>query len=182
MKRIELKKSKAALLCLQMALTVLLLITSVYLLFFVAINGLGAWMITSYIFITLSVLAIICYSVIGYKKGDVAYQLAIIPFMAAVFVNVLLPQREPFQVALLTLLFALTFGFLLRQKDRKFAYIASLLMVFISLVFSVYSSVKADVGFLGEISENWPTYVAMYLSIFVPTIMSGTVALTYSLK
>ena len=165
-----------------MALTVLLLITSVYLLFFVAINGLGAWMITSYIFITLSVLAIVCYSVIGYKKGDVAYQLAIIPFMAAVFVNVLLPQREPFQVALLTLLFALTFGFLLRQKDRKFAYIVSLLMVFISLVFSVYSSVKADVRFLGEISENWPTYVAMYLSIFIPTIMSGTVALTYSLK
>ena len=66
-----------------MALTVLLLITSVYLLFFVAINGLGAWMITSYIFITLSVLAIVCYSVIGYKKGDVAYQLAIIPFMCS---------------------------------------------------------------------------------------------------
>ena len=118
----------------------------------------------------------------NYKKGDVIYQLSVLPFLAAVFVNVLLPNRETFQVALLTVLFALTFAFLLRQKDEKFTSIIGILMVAISLVFSIYSSIKANTQFLGEISQNWPTYVAMYLSIFVPVIMSGTFALTYNVR
>ncbi len=179
-KKFGLKKSKAVLLFVQMILTVVLLITSVYLLAFVTSNGLGGWMISSYVFITLSVLAVVFYSVYGYKKGDAAYQLSVLPFLAAIFVNILLPGREKFQVALLVILFALTFGFLLRQKDKKFTYIISVLMVAVSLVFSVYSAVKADVRFLGDISSNWPTYVAMYLSIFVPSVMSGTFALTYT--
>ena len=172
-------KIKKPLLYFQMVLIILLLITSIYLFFFVTINKLGAWMIVSYIFITISVVAIICYSVIGYKKEEFAYQLAIVPFLIAVFVNVLLPNRSAFQVALLTILFALTFGFLLRPKDKRFSYIVVLCMIIVSLVFSVYSSIKADVRFLGDISDNWPTYVAMYLSIFIPTIMTSTIALTY---
>ena len=181
-KRFGLKKSKAILLFIQMFLIIFILIISIYLLVFVISNHLGGWMIISYIFITISVLAIIFYSVVGYKKGDVIYQLSVLPFLAAVFVNVLLPNRETFQVALLTVLFALTFAFLLRQKDEKFTSIIGILMVAISLVFSIYSSIKANTQFLGEISQNWPTYVAMYLSIFVPVIMSGTFALTYNVR
>ena len=181
-KRFGLKKPKAIILFVQMLFIIFILIVSIYLLIFVISNNLGGWMIASYIFITLSVVVIIYYSTFGYRKGDIVYQLSIAPFLIAVFVNVLLPNREPFQVALLTVLFALTFAFLLRKKDEKFTSIIGILMVAISLVFSIYSSIKANTQFLGEISQNWPTYVAMYLSIFVPVIMSGTFALTYNVK
>ena len=178
MQKYGLKKSQAILLFTQMLLTILLLVASVYLLIFVISNGLGAWMIVSYIFITLSILAIIVYSIAGYKHGRLAYQLAIIPFLGAIFVNILLPSRNTFQVAVLAILFALTFVFLLKQDDAKFNQIIAISMVAVSLVFSCYSAVNADTQFLGEVSTNWPTYVAMYLSIFIPTIMSGTFALT----
>ena len=181
-KRFGLKKSKAILLFIQMFFVLFLLVISIYLLVFVISNNLGGWMITSYIFITLSVVSIICYSVVGYKKGDVIYQLSILPFLAAIFVNVLLPNRETFQIALLTLLFALTFAFLLRQKDKKFTFFILVSMIVVSLTFSVYSSIKANTQFLGDISNNWPTYVAMYSSIFVPVVMSVTIALTYNVK
>ena len=181
-KKLGIKKHKAILLFVQMLFIILLLIASVYLLIFVISNSLGGWMIASYVLITISVLALICYAVVGYKKGEIAYQLAIVPFLGAIFVNVLLPSRETFQIALLTLLFALTFAFLLRQKDIRFTTIVAICMVAVSLTFSIYSSIKANTQFLGSISENWPTYVAMYLSIFVPTIMSVTFALTYNVR
>jgi len=154
----------------------------VYLLVFVASNNLGGWMIASYILITLSVLAIMGYGIIGYKKGDMAYLLAVVPFLGAVFVNILLPQRNAFQIATLTLLFTLSFAFLLKQKDRKFTYIIGISMLVVSLTFSIYSAITANISFLGEVSDNWPTYAAMYLSIFVPTIMSTTILLTYNVR
>ncbi|MBO5527999.1 MAG: hypothetical protein J6A47_01595, partial [Bacilli bacterium] len=159
-----------------------LLVISVYLLVFVASNNLGGWMIASYILIILSVLAIMGYGIIGYKKSDMAYLLAIVPFLGAVFVNILLPQRNTFQIAMLTLLFTLSFAFLLKQKDRKFTYIIGISMLAVSLTFSIYSAITANISFLGEVSDNWPTYVAMYLSIFVPTIMSTTILLTYNVR
>ena len=127
-------------------------------------------------------IAVICSSVFGHTKGEAVYQLSVLPFLAAILVNVMLPNREAFQIALLTILFALTFAFLLRQKDRRFTQIIGILMVITSLTFSIYSAVKANTQFLGEVSTNWPTYVAMYSSIFVPTIMSGTFALTYNVR
>ena len=181
-KRFGLKKPKAIMLFVQMILILFLLVISIYLLVFVISNNLGGWMITSYIFITLSVVTMICYSVVGFKKGDLIYQLSILPFLAAVLVNVMLPNREAFQIALLTILFALTFAFLLMQKDTKINPIIAIFMVFVSLTFSIYSSIKANVSFLGEVSKNWPTYVAMYASIFVPTVMSATFALTYNVR
>lgn len=181
-KKLGIKKPKAILLFVQMILTIFLLIASIYLLIFTIANGLGAWMIFSYVFITLSVLAIISYSVYGYRKGDIAYKLSVLPFLVAIFINILLPQRETFQIALLAILFMLTFAFLLRQKDTKFTYLISILMVVISLTFSIYSAIKADTQFLGDISNNWMTYISMYLSIFVPSIMSGTFALTYNVR
>lgn len=181
-KRLGISKPKAIMLFVQMILTVVLVVISVYLLVFVASNNLGGWMIASYILIILSVLAIMGYGIIGYKKGDMAYLLAVVPFLGAVFVNILLPQRNAFQIAMLTLLFTLSFAFLLKQKDRKFTYIFGISMLAASLTFSIYSAITANIGFLGEVSDNWPTYVAMYLSIFVPTIMSTTILLTYNVR
>ena len=181
-KRLGIRKPKAILLFVQMIFVLFMLGISIYLLIFVSTNNLGGWMIASYILITLSALAIICHGIFGYKKGEVAYLLSIVPFLGAVLTNVMLPNREPFQIALLTILFALTFAFMLRQKDQRFTSIVSLLMIVVSLVFSVYSSVKADISFLGSISDSWPTYVAMYSSIFVPTIVSVTFALTYNVR
>ena len=63
------------------------------------------------------------------------------------------------------ILFALTFGFLLRQSDFKFTYIIDLSMLAIFLTFSIYSAIKTNTQFLGNISNNWPTFVAMYSSI-----------------
>jgi len=181
-KKFGLKKPKAILLFIQMILTVFLFAASVYLLIFVISNKLNGIMITSYVFIVLSILVIIFYSTYGFKKGDLVYRLSVAPFLVAVFINVLVPGRGIFQIALLTLLFAAGVLFLFRQEDYKFACATVFCMVIISLVFSIYSSVTANTQFLGDISTNWPTYVSMYLSIFIPTIMSGTLALTYNVR
>ena len=180
--RLGIKKNKAIMLFVQMILTILLLAVSVYLLVFVISNNLGGYMISSYILITISVLAIVCYGIIGYRKGEIAYLLAVIPFLGAIMANILLPQRNAFQIALLTILFALTFAFLLRQKDERFTYIIALSMLVVSLTFSIYSSITANLNFLGNVSDNWLTYLAMYLSIFVPTIMSTTILVTYNVR
>lgn len=181
-KKYGIRKDKAILLFFQMLLTVVITVISIYLLIFIIINNLGPWMISSYIFINLSSLAIICYGIIGYKKGEIAYLLAIIPFIIAIFINILLPQRNTFQIATLSLLFASTILFLFKQKDERFNLIVSILMVVISLTFSIYSSITARLDFLGEMDASWFTYLAMYLSIFIPTIMSGTFALTYNVR
>ena len=180
--KIGIIKSKAIMLFVQMLLTIILLATSIYLLVFVSINNLGGWMVASYIFITLSVISIIVYAIVGYKKGKAAYLLAIAPILGAIFVNILLPQRNTFQIALLTILFALVSVFLVKQKDRTFSYCVTYLMVIVSLIFSIYSAITARLDFLGQMSANWYTYLAMYLSIFIPSIMSGTFALTYNVR
>ena len=177
-----LKKSSAILLFVQMIWIIIALATAVYLLIFVASHQLGGWMLASYIFILLSILSIIGYGVFGYRKGEVAYLASVAPFMIAVLVNIIMPGRNAYQIATLTILFALTFGFLLRQKDEKFNLILSLAMIVASLAFSIYSAITANTQFLGEISSNWPTYLAMYLSIFIPVIVSITFALTYNVR
>ena len=181
-KRLGIKKGKAFLLFIQMLFIILLLFVAIYLLIFTISNQLGPWMITSYIFITISVLSIWGYGIIGYKKGTFAYMMSIAPFLGAVFVNILLPQRNTFQIALLTILFTLLFGFMIKQKEPRFAYVFLILMVVVSLTFSIYSSITANTQFLGSISENWLTYLAMYLSIFVPTIMSITFTVVYNVR
>lgn len=181
-KRLGIKKPQAIMLFVQMILTIVLLGVSIYLLYFVVANGLGPWMIASYSLIIVSVLAIAFYGVLGYKKGDMAYRLAIVPFLEAVLVNVLLPQRDTFQVAVLTLLFAFTLVFLFVQEKRQISYCVAISMVVLALVFSIYSSITAKIDFLGSVADHWPTYLAMYLSIFVPTIMSTTILVTYNVR
>ena len=180
--RLGIKKSKAILLFVQMLLTIVLFVTAVYLLLFVITLNLGGWMIASYCFIIVSVGAIAIYGAIGYKKGEGAYMLSIVPFLGAILINILLPQRNAFQIGLLSVLLALVAVFLAKQKDLKFNSIISDAMVAVSLIFSVYSAVTARLDFLGQLSAKWYTYLAMYLSIFVPTVMSGTFALTYNVR
>ena len=55
-------------------------------------------------------------------------------------------------------------------------------MIIVSLTFSIYSAITAKIDFLGPVENNWPTYVAMYLSIFIPTIMSITLLITYNVR
>lgn len=69
-KKYGIRKDKAILLFLQMLLTIVITVISIYLLIFIIINNLGPWMISSYIFICLSTLAIICYGMIGYKRRN----------------------------------------------------------------------------------------------------------------
>ena len=182
LKKFQLEKSKAIMLFIQMIFTIISLATTIYLLVFVVSHNLGAWMIVSYVFIVISIIAIIIYSTYGYKKNDMTYKLSIIPFLVAVFINVILPGRSTLQIALLALLFASVSVFLSRQSDEKFTVLISYIMIVESLVFSIYSSITANTQFLGDVSENWPTYFAMYLSIFIPTIMSTTLALTYNVR
>ncbi len=177
-----LKKHKAILLFVQMFLIIFQLIVSVYLLVFVIKYNLGVWMISSYIFITIALLSIMFYSIYGYKKSEIYYKLSIVPFMVAVFLNILLPNRELFQVALLVVLFALVFGYILKVDDKKYNSLLSIFMIIISLAFSVYSAIRANTQFLGAINAIWTTYLAMYLSIFIPTIMTSTIALINNVK
>jgi len=177
-----LKKSKAILLFIQMFLVFFQLIVSVYLLIFVIKYNLGAWMISSYIFITISVLSVIFYSIYGYKKNKIYYGISLIPFLIAVFINALLPIRETFQVGILIVLFGLVFGYILKIDDKKYNAVLSISMIIVSLTFSVYSAIKADTQFLGSIDAIWTTYLAMYLSIFIPTIMSSTFALINNVR
>ena len=181
-KRFGIKKRQGILLFIQMVLTIILLATSIYLLVFVTSNHLGGWMISSYILIIVSLLAIMGYGIIGYKKDEYAYLLAIIPFLAAVLVNILLPQRNSFQVALLTFFFALIFAFLFVQNNKRVVYILLLAMIVVALTFSIYSSITAHIDFLGSVADHWPTYLAMYLSIFIPSIMSTTILVTYNVR
>ena len=181
-KKYGLKKSKALLLFLQMFLIAFMSITAVYLLIFTIKNNLGGWMILSYVFILISILSIILYAIIGYKKGEVAYICAIAPFLFAVFINILIPYRDTFQIAMLVIVFALAFLFMFKLDSYKLNSIISILMIVFSMSFSIYSSIQANVNFLGEISASFAIYAAMYLSIFIPVIMTSTFALTYNIR
>ena len=180
--KLGIKTSQLVLLAIQIVLTVLLLVVAVYLLIFVSVNQLGGWMIASYIQITISVLALVLYFIVGHRKGKVAYYLAILPFLGAIFVNILLPQRSAFQIGVLAILFGLVVAFLLRQEDKRFTFVVCLAMVAVALTFSIYSAITANVSFLGDIGAHWFTYLAMYASIFVPTVMTVTLALIYNVK
>jgi len=181
-KKFGLKKSKAIMLFIQMIFILMILVASIYLLVFVIKNKLGGWMISSYIMIILSILIMIYYCLFGFRHDDTIYQSSMVPFLAAVFINIMLPTRGPLQVGLLTILFTLGVVFIIKQKDYKFGYVVALSMATVAMVFSVYSSITADTQFLGDVSTNWPTYLAMYLSIFIPTIMSVTIALAYTVR
>ena len=182
MNKAQLSKIKNGLLFVQMILIVILIVSSTYLLIFSIQNHLGGWMITSYAFILLSVVSLGIYGVIGYRYSEQYYILSIVPFMFATFVNILIPTRGIFQETLLILLLMCLLVFTLKQKEVAVLNIVGIGMVAIALIFSIYSSLTANTQFLGDVSTNWPTYAAMYLSIFTPTIVSFTYLVSYNAR
>ena len=178
----KLSKGTMVMLAVQFVLTIGLLVLMVYLLDFVITHQLGGWMIASYVLIILSVLAVIVYGVYAYRRGDVGYRCTLLPFLGATLINAIMPGRAPIQIALLVVLFALTFTLIIDEKNEKESFILLLAMVLVSLVFSVYSSITANTQFLGDVASNWPTYVSMYSSISLPTITSVTYLVAYKAK
>ncbi len=182
MQKYGLSKRQAILLFVQMILVILALFAPIYLLIFLFTTAPNPWMIATHILVLLSLGAIFAYAIVGYKKGELLYQMVPLPFMAAVMVNILMPGRDVVQIVALSILFALTLAFVLPIKSHKAKRVISILMVISALIFSLYSEITANTNFLGEIQASWMAYVAMYLSIFVPTIISGTFALTYYIR
>ena len=178
-----LKKGDAVLLFVQMLLISIGFLASGYQLIFSIIQRLQWMSILSTIFVLLSFVALAVYGVIGYKKGDLAYSLSILPFLAAILVNTVLPGRSAPQIGLLAVLLMLSFAFLLRQEDTLFTRIMTYSMIAVSLCFSIFSAITANTEFLGPVDgSNAVTYIAMYYSIFTPVLISGTYALTYHIK
>ncbi|MBQ7244220.1 MAG: hypothetical protein IJS52_08495 [Bacilli bacterium] len=178
----KLSKGTMAMLAVQFVLTIALLALMVYLLDFVISHQLGGWMIASYVFIILSVLAIIIYGVYAYRRGDIGYRCTLLPFLSATLINTIMPGRAPIQIALLAILFALTFTLIIDEKNEKESFILLSAMVLVSVGFSVYSAITANTKFLGDVASNWATYVAMYSSIALPTITSVTYLVAYKAK
>ena len=176
------KKSQAILLFVQMIFVILILAAPIYVLLYLSHFQPNGWMIAVHVLLLVSVIALILYSAYGYKLGDKVYHLTIVPFLAAVFVTLIMPGRSTAAIGILAMLFALTALFLARQESFKFTSVVSLCMVVAALTFSIYSSITADLSFLGEFKSEWPAYVAMYVSIFAPTIMAATYALTYNVR
>ena len=178
-----LKKGDAVLLFVQMLLISIGFLASGYQLIFSIIQRLQWMSILSTIFVLLSFVALAVYGVIGYKKGDLAYSLSILPFLAAILINTVLPGRSAPQIGLLAVLLMLSFAFLLRQEDTLFTRIMTYSMIAVSLCFSIFSAITANTEFLGPVDgSNVVTYIAMYYSIFTPVLISGTYALTYHIK
>ena len=178
----NLSKGTIAMLAVQFVLTIALLVLMVYLLDFVISHQLGGWMIASYVFIILSVVAIIIYGIYAYRRGDIGYRCTLLPFLGATLINAIMPGRAPIQIALLLVLFALTFTLIIDEKNEKESFVLLSAMVLVSVTFSIYSSVTANTQFLGDVASNWATYLAMYFSISLPTITSVTYLVAYKAK
>lgn len=83
---------------------------------------------------------------------------------------------------MLVIVFALASLFMFKLDSYKLNSILSILMIVFPMAFSIYSSIHANVNFLGEISSSFQTNLAMDLSIFIPVIMTSTLALTYNIR
>ena len=181
--RFGLKKGDAVLLFVQMLIISIGIAASGYLLIFSIIQKLQWMSILSTALVFVSFLSLAIYGIIGYKKGEMAYSLSILPFLAAILVNLMLPGRSAPQIGLLGVLLMISFAFLLRQEDTVFTRIMAYCMIAVSLCFSIFSAITANTEFLGPVDKgNVLAYIAMYYSIFTPVLISGTYALTYHIK
>lgn len=181
-KRFGLKKWKAVALFLQFVMTVLGAIGTGYVLGFSMINRVGALFVIGYSAVLVSYAAVVFYAVYGHKKGDAYYLGAVYAFCVAIFFNVLLPFRTTYQLAMLTILFGLYAMFSQRPKASKAADWLLLFMLLFALAFSVYSTITARTENLNELSGNFFSVSAMYVSIWTPVIMTVTLGLAHSVR
>ena len=173
-----LSKRNAIFLFVQMIFTILGFAAQMGIMIFLIANGLDTFMLISSISILLAFVAIFAYGIFGYKKSNAFYYAAIGFFLFAILMNNILPFRDTFQKILLTMLFGAFAAFILAQKNFKLSLIVVCVASLLSLVFSIYSSVTANVNSLGPIEQNVLPAIMMYVSIWTPVIISLVFAAT----
>ena len=173
-----LSKRNAIFLFVQMIFTILGFAAQMGIMIFLIANGLDTFMLISSISILLAFVAIFAYGIFGYKKSNAFYYAAIAFFLFAILMNNILPFRDTFQKILLTMLFGAFAAFILAQKNFKLSLIVVCIASLLSLVFSIYSSVTANVNSLGPIEQNVLPAIMMYVSIWTPVIISLVFAAT----
>jgi len=173
-----LSKRNAIFLFVQMIFTILGFAAQMGIMIFLIANGLDTFMLISSISILLAFVAIFAYGIFGYKKSNAFYYAAIGFFLFAILMNNILPFRDTFQKILLTMLFGAFAAFILAQKNFKLSLIVVCIASLLSLVFSIYSSVTANVNSLGPIEQNVLPAIMMYVSIWTPVIISLVFAAT----
>jgi hypothetical protein len=173
-----LSKRNAIFLFVQMIFTILGFAAQMGIMIFLIANGLDTFMLISSISILLAFVAIFAYGIYGYKKSNAFYYCAIAFFLFAILMNNILPFRDTFQKILLTMLFGAFAAFILAQKNFKLSLIVVCIASLLSLVFSIYSSVTANVNSLGPIEQNVLPAIMMYVSIWTPVIISLVFAAT----
>jgi hypothetical protein len=173
-----LSKRNAIFLFVQMIFTILGFAAQIGIMIFLIANGLDTFMLISSISILLAFVAIFAYGIYGYKKSNAFYYCAIAFFLFAILMNNILPFRDTFQKILLTMLFGAFAAFILAQKNFKLSLIVVCVASLLSLVFSIYSSVTANVNSLGPIEQNVLPAIMMYVSIWTPVIISLVFAAT----
>ena len=175
-------KRHAILLFVQMILTIIGFAAQVGIMVFIAGHGLDALMLVSSITIILAFLAVLCYGIFGFKKSKIFYFVAIGLFMASILINNILPFRGTVQKIFLTLLFGSMGAFLFTQEKFKLSNIIIALAALFSLVFSIYSTITANVNSLGPVEENVLPVIMMYISIWTPVILSGVFGVSYLVR
>ncbi|MBQ8451751.1 MAG: hypothetical protein IJ538_03130 [Clostridia bacterium] len=173
-----LTKNNAMMLFLQMILTIVGFVAQIGLLTFIVKNGLNN-MLANSIAIILSFLSLFVYALFGYGKSKFYYIAAIAFFLLAILINNILPYRDTFQKILLTLLFGTMGAFMVAQDKFKLANILIFVAAILSLTFSIYSTITANVETVGDLSKTIVPVVMMYVSIFTPIIMTGAFGVTY---
>jgi hypothetical protein len=173
-----LSKRNAIFLFVQMIFTILGFAAQMGIMIFLIANGLDTFMLISSISILLAFVAIFAYGIYGYKKSNAFYYCAIALFLFAILMNNILPFRDTFQKILLTMLFGAFAAFIIAQKNFKLSLIVVCIASLLSLVFSIYSSVTANVNSLGPIEQNVLPAIMMYVSIWTPVIISLVFAAT----
>ena len=181
-KRFGLTKRKAIVLFLQFIIIALATAGTGYVLWFSIANDTGALFITAYSVILISYVAVIFYAAYGHKKGDSYFLGAVYAFCAAILLNILLPFRTTYQLVTLTVLFGLYIAFAQRLKNIRAAEWLLVCMIAFAVAFSVYSTSTASTDNLNELSSNFFSVSAMYISIWTPVIMTVTLGLSYSIR
>ncbi len=181
-KKLGISKPKAIALFFQMIIIVFATLATAYVLGFSIASGVGALFVVAYCVVLLSYFAMIFYASYGYKKNNSYYLGTIYAFCAAILLNVLLPFRTTYQLATLTVLLGLYIAFAQRLNNVKVAEWLLFLMILFALAFSIYSTATARTENLNELSADFFSVSAMFISIWTPVIMTVTLAICYSVR
>ncbi|MBQ7277465.1 MAG: hypothetical protein IJS58_09515 [Bacilli bacterium] len=184
METIKIKNQHKSLLIFQMCLISFGTIASIILLFFLIINKISGWMMIGSACVMIAYLGLTFYSIFGYKskKKKFIYLFALIFYIIAIFVNLLLPFRNTLQIALLAILLILISIYASEINNNLKNYIILIIGIIISLIFSIYSASISSVDSLGPLSNKIFAIIMMYVSVFAPVFLTSTFALIHSIS